>query len=415
MNLKNNYSKNSYEYIGDTMKKLLLLGGSAQQVIAIEEAKKCGYYTVLCDYLTDNPGQYIADKFYLVSTTDMDAVLKVAMDEKVDGVIAYASDPAAPTAAYVCEKMGLSTNPYEAVSILCNKDKFREFLGTHGFNAPVSYRFAEGELYGDVTDNMELPVIVKPVDSSGSKGITVLEDWNNLDQAVSFAYSFSRSKRIIIEQFLVKKHAFIVGGDIFVKDGKVVLWGLLNCHRDDKVNALVPVGKSYPLDLPEEDVNRIKSELSRLVETVGLKYGLVNVEVLIDSKDRVWLVDIGPRAGGNLIPNFLNVINRTDLIKASVLASMGEQFEFEINTDEGYYATHNLHSSKSGIYEGLKFSDELESYIIEKNIYAKKGDTVEYFVNCTKALGIIFMRFPSKDVMDSVLSNINDHYTVELQ
>lgn len=89
------------------MKKILLLGGSAQQVIAIETAKKLGYYTVLCDFLTDNPGQYVADKFYLVSTTDKETVLNVALSEKVDGVLAYASDPAAPTAAYISQKMGL--------------------------------------------------------------------------------------------------------------------------------------------------------------------------------------------------------------------------------------------------------------------------------------------------------------------
>lgn len=94
------------------MKKILLLGGSAQQVIAIETAKRLGYYTILCDYLTDNPGQYYADKFYLISTTDKEAIFKVAFDEAIDGVIAYASDPAAPTAAYVAEKMNLPTSPY---------------------------------------------------------------------------------------------------------------------------------------------------------------------------------------------------------------------------------------------------------------------------------------------------------------
>ena len=84
-------------------KKILLLGGSAQQIIAIETAKRLGYYTVLCDYLTDNPGQYHADKFYLVSTTDREAVLDVARKEQVHGILAYASDPAAPSAAYAAE------------------------------------------------------------------------------------------------------------------------------------------------------------------------------------------------------------------------------------------------------------------------------------------------------------------------
>ena len=96
------------------MKKLLLLGGSAQQVIAIESAKRLGYSTVLCDYLPDNQGQYKADKFFLVSTTDKEAILEVAIKENIDGVVAYASDPAAPTAAYVAEKLGLPGNPYES-------------------------------------------------------------------------------------------------------------------------------------------------------------------------------------------------------------------------------------------------------------------------------------------------------------
>ncbi len=89
------------------MKKILLLGGSAQQVVAIKTAKRLGYSTVLCDFLTDNPGKFLADKFYLVSTTDKAAVLEVAQKEHVHGVLAYASDPAAPTAAYVAEKMAL--------------------------------------------------------------------------------------------------------------------------------------------------------------------------------------------------------------------------------------------------------------------------------------------------------------------
>ena len=118
------------------MKKILLLGGSAQQIIAIETAKKLGYYTVLCDYLPDNPGQNYADVFYQESTTDKEAILKVAQAEQIDGIIAYASDPAAPTAAYVAEKMNLPSSPYESVEILCNKDRFRAFLSENGFCTP---------------------------------------------------------------------------------------------------------------------------------------------------------------------------------------------------------------------------------------------------------------------------------------
>ena len=127
------------------MKKILLLGGSTQQIPVIEYANSQGYYTVLCDYLSDNPGQDYAKKFYCVSTTDKDAILEVAKNEKVDGVVAYASDPAAPTAAYVAEKLGLPTNPYKSVEILAFKDKFREYLRENNFNYPKAKGFSSLE------------------------------------------------------------------------------------------------------------------------------------------------------------------------------------------------------------------------------------------------------------------------------
>ena len=127
------------------MKKILLLGGSTQQIPAIEYANEQGYYTVLCDYLADNPGQDYAKKFYCVSTTDKDAILEVAKNEKVDGVVAYASDPAAPTATYVAEKLGLPTNPYKSVEILAFKDKFREYLRENNFNCPKAKGFSSLE------------------------------------------------------------------------------------------------------------------------------------------------------------------------------------------------------------------------------------------------------------------------------
>ena len=99
-------------------KKILMLGGSAQQVVAINAAKDMGYYTVLCDYLPDNPGQYVADKYYNTSTTDIEAVYEIAKKEQVCGILAYASDPAALPAAIVANRLGLPTNPPEAVEIL---------------------------------------------------------------------------------------------------------------------------------------------------------------------------------------------------------------------------------------------------------------------------------------------------------
>ena len=393
------------------MKKILLLGGSAQQVIAIKTAKRHGYYTVLCDFLPDNPGQYETDKFYLVSTTDKEAILKVAIKEKIDGVLAYASDPAAPTAAYVAEKMGLPTNPYESVETLCNKNRFRAFLKENGFNTPTAMDYADKNV--DI-NFFNLPVIIKPVDSSGSKGVTVLYSWDGLDKALDFAFSFSRSHRIIVEEFIEKKHKYLIGGDIFVTDGKVILWGLLNCHRDRNVNPLVPVGKSYPLMLEDSDIKAVEDTLQKMVDDLGLRFGSVNVELVVDKNNKVWPIDVGPRAGGNMIPDLLGMIFGVDVVEMAVLTAMGREINAEIKEGIPFFATHNLHSSKTGKYQTIEFSEELEKYIIKKYLYKKEGDAVEYFDNAEKALGIIFMKFEDKETSQNTLARIHDMYKVVL-
>lgn len=394
------------------MEKILLLGGSAQQIVAIETAKKLGYYTVLCDFLSDNPGQYHADKFYLESTTNKEKILEIAREEKINGILAYASDPAAPTAAYVAEKLGLPTNPYQSVETLCNKDKFRTFLKENGFNTPIAVGYTDKNVN---TSLFNLPVIIKPVDSSGSKGATVLYSWDKLDEALDFAFSFSRSHRIIIEEFIEKKHEYLIGGDIFVAEGKVILWGLLNCHRDNNVNPLVPVGKSYPLMLEGSDIKAVEDTLQKMVDALDLKFGSVNVELVVDKNNKVWPIDVGPRAGGNMIPDLLGMIFGVDVVEMAVFAAMGREVEVTVKEGVPYFATHNLHSNKSGIYRTIEFSEELERCIIKKCLYKNEGDKVEYFDNASKALGIIFMKFDDKKTAETTLSRIHDLYKVVLE
>ena len=397
------------------MKKILLLGGSSQQVIAIETSKRLGLYTILCDYLSNNPGQYHADKFYQESTTDKNKILQIARDERIDYIIAYASDPAAPTAAYVAEQMKLPTNPYKAVDTLCNKDLFREFLSTHGFNTPRAVGFkSKEEAIADI-ENFTLPFIIKPVDSSGSKGATVVRGKENIEAAIDFAFSFSRGHRIIIEEFVEKKHPYLIGGDIFVSDGKVIQWGLMNCHRDFTVNPLVPVGKSYPPLLDPDNLQAVKDTLQRLVSELGIQFGPMNVELIVDANNRVFPIDIGPRSGGNMIPDLLGMIFNCDVVEMSIRAAMGESVGSEMGKGIRYYATLNLHSNRKGIFERIDFSPIIEQYIIRKNIYKNPGDDVNYFSNAANALGIIFFKFPDEHTMIEMEEHMNEHVKVVLE
>ena len=203
------------------MKKLLMLGGSMQQIPAIKQAKEMGHYVITCDYLPENPGHQFSDEFYNVSTTDLEGVLALAKRLNIDGIVAYASDPAAPTAAYVSEELGLPGNPYKSVKLLTEKDLFRTFLKEHGFNTPEACGYCTYEEAIADIERFHFPIMVKPVDSSGSKGVVKVYEQDGVKAAVEEALSYSRGKRFIIEEFIEKKGYQISG------DGFSVNFGLL--------------------------------------------------------------------------------------------------------------------------------------------------------------------------------------------
>ncbi len=391
------------------MKKILLLGGSAQQVIAIETAKRLGYYTVLCDYLPDNPGQFAADKFYLVSTTDKDAVLETAKKEAVDAVLAYASDPAAPTAAYVAEKMGLPGNPYKSVEILCSKDKFRKFLKEHGFCTPKAegYDSAEDALRDIAEGKFKLPVIVKPVDSSGSKGVGQIGDVSSAEEKLKYAMSFSREKRIIVEEF-VEKYGYQIAGDGLSIDGKLVFRCFANDHFNPKcVNPFVPISASFPYNMPKSVQDKIHGEIQRLLTLLDMKTCTYNFDMRIDKDHNVYLMEVAPRDGGNYIPEIIKYETGIDLAECSVKAAMGETIgNISLIEPTGFWAYYAVHSLKDGVLKFIDIDSEVqEKNIVENHILAKPGDEVHAFTGANTTLGILLMKFDSMEEMLDMMDN----------
>ena len=189
----------------------------------------------------------------------------------------------------------------------------------------------------------------------------------------------------------------------------------MNCHRDQEVNPLVPVGKSYPASISPSDMENVKNTLQRLVDKLGIRFGAMNVELIIDRNDRVYLIDVGPRSGGNMIPDLLGMIFHLDVVEISVRAAMGETLKCDEYQGVPYYATHNLHSSKNGRFKTIFYDEQIERFIVKKCVYKQKGDTVEFFDNASKALGIIFLKFEDGAQMLSVLQHINEYIKVEVE
>lgn len=399
---------------------ILLLGGSKQQVVAIECAKRLGYRTVLADYLSDNPGQYTADVFYQESTTDRDAMLALAKREGVQGVLAYSSDPAAPTAAYVAEQLGLPTNPLASVETLSVKHLFRRHLAEHGFPCPKSLAvdadITPAELVR-LAQGMRLPLVLKPSDSSGSKGITILDtlDERALAHALDHANCFSRNGVLVFEEYIRAGFPRVIGGDVFVVNGEVRFWGLMSCLRDEGLGGLVPVGERNPSGLTESQLAAVKAQIQKLVTSLDIRFGELNVEIILGDDDKPYFLELGARAGGNMIPVQLADISGIDLVEANVRCAMGD-YSMPVNFDGNEVAicTYVPHVAAEGVFDHIAYSDQIAPHVYREVMYVEPGDHVCRFDGANRALGILFLRFDSAEQLERMMDRASAHISVML-
>lgn len=380
-------------------KKVMLLGGNFFQMTATKAAKELGCHVISVDYLPDNPGHKYADEYYNVSTTDKEAVLELAKKLKIDGIVSYASDVSAPTAAYVAEKMGLPTNPYESVLTLTRKDLIRPFMEANGFCFPKGKSFVEYEEAYDFFVTLEKPVMVKPVDASGSKGVSKIYEEIEFKTAYAEAKKYSRSGFIIVEEF-IQRDGYQVAGDGFLVNGKLVFAGLMNEHFDTLVNPLVPIGESYPSVLSEDLKEKARSEIERLMQLLNMKMGALNIDFIVDKKGNVYILEIGPRNGGNLITDAIRLATDVDLAKYTILSALGEDCsQLKEKEQKQYISSYIIHADRTGVFEAIEMLPELEKDVLLNNLFVEAGEEVYRFENGGFGIGAMLIRHESLEQM----------------
>lgn len=393
-------------------KRILFLGGSKFQIPPIKYAKEQGHYVITCDYLPDNPGHKYADEYHNVSTTDREDVLALAEKLKVDGIVAYASDPAAPTQAYVANLMGLPSNPYESVEILSRKDYFRSFLDENGFLVPKSASFENIAKAFDWFYELKKPVIIKPVDSSGSKGVSKVYTEEELLQAFTYALEFSRAKRVVIEEFF-ERDGYQVAGDGFIVNGKLVFRCWANEHFDKLCNPFVPIGESFPSIMTDYTLEQAQNETQRLLDLLHMKNGALNFDFHYNAQGDFSFLELGPRNGGNLIPEVIKYATGVDLIKYTVDSALGfDCSDLKMKEVDGFYSSYMLHAIEDGIVKEIWYSDEIKENILEENIFIKPGDEVKKFDGSNHTLGTMVMKFDSQEEMLEKMDNMENYLKV---
>ncbi len=394
-----------------------MLGGSLYQTYAIKEAVKMGYYVITCDYLPSNPGHQYAHEYFNVSTTDKEAVLALAKRLNVDGIVAYASDPAAPTAAYVCEKLGLPTSPYKSVEILSKKHLFRKYLVEHGFNVPYAKSYTSYEDAEKDIDSFKLPVMVKPVDSSGSKGINKLVDKKQLKTFFEDALSYSHEKKVIIEEF-IEKEGPQISGDAFSVEGELVFHCLGNEFYSTKVDKdFAPLGECWPTIMPQSVIDQLAQDLQRLISSLGMKSTAYNVEAIYGKDGKVYILELGARSGGSLIPQITALATGVDMVPYVIKAAMGEDCsELKMAPVKGCWSNYMVHSNSTGKFLSIDFDNYFKKkHIVDWVTDIKKGDFIHKFRDAQDCIGELILRYENKTEMFEVIQNVDKYIHINIQ
>lgn len=381
-------------------KKIMLLGGLRYLLPVIEAAHNLGYYVITCDYLPDNIAHKYSDEYHNVSIIDKEAVLKVAQQLQIDGIMSFAVDPGVITAAYVQEQMGLPAfGPYESVCILQNKDRFRNFLTQHGFNVPKAKGFASVEEAMSEKYWYSWPVIVKPTDSAGSKGVTKVDRWEDLESALKVAFEHSLSKRVIVEEF-IEKQGCSSDTDSFSVDGELKFVSFSAQRFDEHApNPYTPSAYSWPSTMTTEQEAELTSEIQRLLNLLGMRTSIYNIETRVGTNGKPYIMEVSPRGGGNRLAEMLRFATGVDLITNAVRAAVGDEvIALEQKPYNGHWAEVILHADKDGHFFSLDIDSEFKvRHVKQIDLWVKKGDKVSAFRGANDAIGTLVLQFDTED------------------
>lgn len=401
-------------------KKLMLLGGIRYLLPAIAAAHKHGIYVITVDYLPNNIAHKYSDEYHNVSILEKDKekVLALAKELEIDGILSYAVDPGVVAAAYVAEQIGLPfTCSYESACILQDKSRFRKFLADNGFNAPHAKGYVNAEDAMKDVDYFNWPVIVKPVDSAGSKGVSRVDDPKDLPKAIAHALDESHNGHFIVEDFL-ELEGYQSSADCFSVDGKLVYADYSDQLFDkDAANPYTPALEIWPSTMKQEHQDYLTRELQRLLTLLNCGTGLYNVESRLCKNGKPYIMEVSPRAGGNRIAELQRIGTSIDLIEAEVLKAVGEPMPTIITMPQynGCYVNDIAHSLTAGTFQGISYDDSFkQNHVISEAIYPSVGDHVEAFHGANNAIGSIFLKFANREECDSYTCQLGNYISIQV-
>lgn len=356
------------------MKKLLMLGGGFLQKYVIRKAKAMGYYVLCLDADPNAVGFDIADEHAVINIVDEEACLAYARDKQVDGVLTAATDFSVLTMSRIAEELHLPGINYQSAKVIKNKALVRKRLfEANADDTGISYEIDSVEDIADILPKIKFPVMMKPVDGSGSRGASKVEKTEDFVKAAEFAMNGSITHRAVAEPFIEGKE---YGVESFVDNGVIHVLGVMQKDMTEPPY-YAELGHAIPSGLTPELETKVKSCVYRAIFALGVNHGSVNMDLLITNEGNVHIVDVGARMGGNLIGSHIIPMGTgIDYMGNMIRAAVGDATNWKPEWQPKPVAT-KLLALTPGIIKKLPNFDQIAAeYNVQIEHHLHVGDTI---------------------------------------
>ncbi len=383
---------------------LLMLGAGFDQLPAYYEARRRGFRLIAVDQRADSPGAALADRFLAVSTRDTERIAALLAREALAGIVTTASDAALGTHRALAIRYGLPYAPADrAVRASMDKTYFRHVVAECGL---PTYRWVAGTDRDRLTvdaKELPLPLVVKPTDASGGKGITVVTGYEQLTAAIDAARALSRSGLVLVEEYVDGRHYAV---EIWMRDGAAHFVPVTE-KRMTPLPAMVTTGHLIPARLTPSTMDVVRRTLARLCTALGITDGPANFDFILTADGEMYVVEVGARLGGNAYPILMAQAWGVDTVGATVSLSVGQPFDLT-PTRTRVCLLHLIPSPLPGPGRLRTLSGvaavRAEPRVCELELFTAPGRTVLPFTEAGHKVGYAVLVADDHDELDTLLA-----------
>lgn len=391
-------------------KRLMIMGAGIYQVPLIKKAKELGLETLVVSIPGLYPGIELADEFIPLDTRDKENILKYAKEKNISGICTSGTDVAVQTIGYINDHMNLSGISYEAARKVTDKLLMKQAFVDHHVSTARFEKVTSLEEAYEAADHIGYPVIVKIVDSSGSRGVKKAADRQDLLSAYMEAVNVTGKDYLLIEEYI---DADEIGVDAFVGENGIEVFLPHEKFTYTVNDVTVPMGHAFPFKAGDARMSELKKQIALAVEAVGLKNCPVNADVFIKD-DKVWIIEVGGRTGATCIPELISIYKGYDWYEKLILASLGEKIDFNTKVETPCMAKLLFsHADGKIVHINQKMIESLEEKGVVVQLDYGIGKSVETMKNATDRIGHLIMAGENEDELDHYLAMLRE--AVELE